>query len=82
MGNIFVLIVGVSGMDIKQLENIQKVNAEIANFRACYDDPKDQLWGQREGPVTANDLLLFLMDNPHYQEIADRVRKLYNNQQG
>ncbi len=59
-------------MDIKR---IQALNAEIENFRDCYT--KDvELWGGIDGPVRYQQLLEFMMANPHFQQIADSVAKL------
>lgn len=59
-------------MDIKK---IQSLNAEIENFRDCYD--KDvELWGERDGPVGYQKLIEFMIENPHFQKIADSISKL------
>ena len=59
-------------MDIKK---IQSLNSEIENFKDCYT--KDvELWGSREGPVSYEKLLEFMIDNPHFQKIADSIAKL------
>ena len=58
-------------MDIKK---IQKLNSEIESFRACYEGL--ELWGEIEGPVSAEKLIEFLIENPHFQEIADNIKKL------
>ena len=61
-------------MNKNQIENITKVNIEITNFRECYKD--SPLWGMSEGPVTAEALIEFLIENPHLQKIADNIEKL------
>ena len=61
-------------MNKKQIEDAQKLGAEIQNFKDCYD-PKE-LWGTVEGPVSADALIEFLIENPHFQQIADSISKL------
>jgi hypothetical protein len=61
-------------MDIKRLENICKLNSEIESFKDCYEGT--ELCGGRDGPVSAAKLISFLMENPHFQEIADKIKKL------
>ena len=56
------------------IEKIQKLNAEIENFKACYDGI--ELWGVVEGPVSAEKLIEFMIENPHMQEIANNIKKL------
>lgn len=58
-------------MDIFKVEEIA---GEIANFKDCYSDI--QLWGQRDGPVTAGVLIQWLMDNPHMDQIAQSIAKI------
>ena len=56
------------------IEKIQKLNAEIEDFKACYDGI--ELWGVVEGPVSAEKLIEFMIENPHMQEIANNIKKL------
>lgn len=57
------------------IETIEKVAAEIANFNDCYEDIK--LHGDRfDNGISANKLIEFLIDNPHLQQIADKIAKL------
>jgi len=57
-----------------KIEEIQKLNSEIQNFKDCYEGV--ELWGDRDGPVTAEALICFLIENPHFQEIADKINSL------
>jgi hypothetical protein len=61
-------------MNQKQIENIQKVGSEIQNFRDCYQGV--ELWGQRDGPVSVESLISFLIEHPEFQQIADQIAKL------
>ena len=61
-------------MDANKIERIRKLNAEIENFRSCYEG--SELWGGVESCVSAEKLLAFLIKNPHFQQIADSVAKL------
>ena len=57
------------------IKKIQKLNAEIENFRDCYT--KDvELWGVQDGPVGYEKLMEFMIEHPHFQQIADSVSKL------
>lgn len=57
-----------------QIEKVQKLNAEIQSFRDCYGSI--ELWGEQDGPVPAETLIAFLIENPHFQKIADNINKL------
>lgn len=61
-------------MDSNSIERVQKLSSEIESFRSCYDG--NELWGEVEGPVSYGALLAFLIDNPHMQDIANKVDKL------
>ena len=61
-------------MNKEKIEKVQKLNAEIQSFRDCYKDC--ELWGDRDGPVSAEALIAFLIENPEFQEIADIINKL------
>ena len=63
-------------MNKQQVENIQKLNCEIQSFRECYKD--SELWGDRDGPVPVEVLISFLIENPHFQDIANNIKKLNN----
>ena len=63
-------------MTKEQIEKVQKLNAEIQSFRDCYKDC--ELWGERDGPVSTEALIAFLIENPHFQAIADNISKLNN----
>jgi hypothetical protein len=63
-------------MNKEQIEKIQKLNAEIQSFRDCYGSI--ELWGERDGPVKVETLIAFLIENPHFQKIADNISKLSN----
>lgn len=60
-------------MDINK---IQRLNAEIENFRACYEG--NELWSEREGPVQANALIEFLIEHPELPKIAETIKRLNN----
>ena len=62
-------------MNKKQIEDVQKLNSEIQSFRDCYD-ADCHLWGERDGAVTVETLIEFLIRNPHFQKIADNISKL------
>lgn len=59
-------------MDIKKIE---KLSAEIKNFKDCYKGIEITSDRFTEN-VTAENLIEFLIENPHFQEIADNIRKL------
>lgn len=61
-------------MDSQKIEKIQKLNAEIQNFRDCYEG--NELWGDIEDCVSPERLIAFLIENPHLQQIADAIKKL------
>lgn len=53
------------------IEKIRKQAAYIESFHECYKGI--ELWGVVEGPVPANKLLEFMIENPHFQEIANKI---------
>ena len=57
-----------------RIEKIQKLNSEIKNFKSCYDGV--ELWGELDGPVPADKLIAFLIENPHFQKMADKINSL------
>lgn len=57
-----------------KLEDIEKVASDIQNFRDCYEGI--ELWAGRDGSITANQLINFMIDNPHMQEIANQISVL------
>ena len=61
-------------MDRQKIERIQKMNAEIQNFRDCYEG--SELWGDVESSISPERLIAFLIENPHFQQIADAIKKL------
>jgi hypothetical protein len=61
-------------MDAEKISRLQKLNDEINNFRSCYEG--SELWGDRDGPVSAEKLIAFLIENPHFQQIADKIKEL------
>jgi hypothetical protein len=63
-------------MKIDEIERIQKLNAEIQNFRDCYNNLNSQLWGGRDSCVSAESLMSFLIENPELQKIAETIEKL------
>ena len=57
------------------IEKIEKVAAEIANFKDCYKGI--ELTSDRfTENVTAARLIEFLIENPHFQQIANEIGKL------
>lgn len=63
-----------------KITEIMKLSAEIQNFYDCYDDiaDPDQLYarGYSDGKINPEDLLVFLLDNPHMMRIAQRINEL------
>lgn len=61
-----------------KITEIMKISSEIQNFYDCYDDTTDQLWAKRQsdGKISPEDLLEFLLENPHMMEIAQRIKDL------
>lgn len=51
-----------------------KLADEIRNFNDCYNDCR--LSSSVDGVVTPENVLSFLTENPHMQEIAERINKL------
>ena len=47
---------------------------EIENFVDCYKGY--ELRGEIEGTVSPEKLLEFLIENPHFQEMANKINKL------
>lgn len=60
-----------------KINDIMKLSAEIQNFFDCYNDTI-LLYAkpQSEGRIDPEDLLGFLLANPHLMEIAQRVKDL------
>lgn len=61
-------------MNAEKILQLEKLHSEIQNFRNCYQG--DELWGDMDGPVSAESLMAFLIENPHYQKIANEIAKL------
>lgn len=55
-----------------------KLSAEIQNFYDCYNDTTDQLYAKRQsdGKISPEDLLEFLLENPHMMKIAQVIKDL------
>lgn len=53
-----------------------KLATELNNFKDCYAG--STLYGDVNGEVTYERLLSFLIENPHFQEIADKIDRLHN----
>lgn len=62
-------------MNAEKIAKVQKLNAEIDNFKNAYEGG-ESLWGDQDGHVSAESLLAFLIENPHLQEMAATVDKL------
>ena len=60
-------------MNKKEIESIQKINSEIDGFNECYAG--NELWGSADGPVSAEKLIEFLVENPVLQSIADNIAR-------
>ena len=63
-------------MDGNRIEQVQKLNAEIENFRDCYSG--NELWGCTESFVAPEKLIEFLIEHPHFQVIANNIANLDN----
>ena len=61
-------------MDKEQLEKVQRLAAEVDNFRECYAG--NELWGEVETFVSAETLILFLIEHPELPQIADEIERL------
>ena len=61
-----------------KITEIMKISSEIQNFYDCYEDTTEQLYAERQtgGKVNPEDLLEFLLENPHMMEIAQRIKDL------
>lgn len=59
-----------------KIQDIMKLSAEIQNFYDCYNETK-KLYAkvQSDGSVRAEDLLEFLIENPHLAEIALKIKE-------
>jgi hypothetical protein len=61
-------------MDRERIERLQMLNSEIQNFKDCYHSC--ELWGDRDEAVAPERLISFLIENPHFQQMADKIKKL------
>jgi hypothetical protein len=61
-------------MTKKEIENIKKINDEIENFESCYKG-NELFCGSCEF-ITSYQLISFLIENPHFQDIANNIKKL------
>ena len=61
-------------MDKKRILEIQALAEEIDNFKNCYSGI--ELWGEAETFVQPETLLAFLIENPHFQDIANKISAL------
>jgi hypothetical protein len=61
-------------MTLKEILKAQNFSAEIDNFRKSYEG--NELWGNNDGQITYDELLRFLLENPHMQEIANAIQEL------
>ena len=62
-----------------KITEITKLSSEIQNFYDCYEDTTDKLYSKRPsdlGKISPEDLLEFLLENPHMMEIAQRIKDL------
>lgn len=61
-------------MKKSEIEKVRKLNVEIDNFVDCYSDSK--LTADRDGNITPETLIAWMIENPHFQEIANNISKL------
>lgn len=61
-------------MNEERIKNIKKLNDQIENFRQCCE--LDKLYANQDGEVTHEKLLSFLIENPHFQEMANDIKKI------
>ena len=61
-------------MDAERIRRLNKLSGEVQNFRECYESV--ELWAQVDGKVDCIELLAFLIENPHFQKIADNIKTL------
>lgn len=64
-----------------KISEIMKMSVEIQNFYDCYNDLQmaNKLYTRRplasDGVILAEDLLEFLIENPHLAEIALKIKE-------
>ena len=63
-------------MDEERIEQVLRLSTEIENFRDCYNG--NELWGGTDSFVSPEKLILFLIDHPHLQVIANNINNLDN----
>ena len=61
-------------MNQKKIESIIAIAVEIENFRECYHG--NELWGDRDGPVSVEKLIEFLIEHPYFAEMALKIEDL------
>ena len=61
-------------INANEIKDFEEIANEINNFRACYVGI--ELWGKQDSYVSPEDLIVFLIENPHFQEIANKINKL------
>ena len=61
-------------MTKEKIVQLRKLVDEVQNFMNCYDGC--ELWGDADNCVSPETLISFLIENPHFQQIADNIKKL------
>ena len=61
-------------LDKKKINKIQMLADEINNFNDCYKDCV--IYATYDGSVVAEDILAWLIENPHFAEIAAKIKLL------
>ncbi len=62
-------------MNKSEMRQLSKLSGEIRNFKACYE-LCDKLRVNEDGSIGHEDLLIWLMNNPHMAEIANDIKKI------
>ena len=61
-------------MKKKQIDLIVKISSEIENFRECYHG--NELFSDRDEPVSVEGLIEFLIEHPYFSEMALKIEDL------
>ena len=63
-------------MDKQTIDLISEVNNHIRNFNECYASVSEcRLFCNTDYEIEASTLIAFLIENPHFQSIAEDIRK-------
>ena len=63
-------------MDRNKIVRVRTLNAEIQNFIDLYNSTDKKINAGRDGIVYPEDLLAFLIEDPSFQKIADKIKEL------